>query len=113
MKTDFQVAPVYLKGTSRVQALLSPIFLVLAKSLLEHELCRAMDREAIENLSLYPEGPNYRHPIDRRLIDLFENVQRHLLRVRRRSPVVFTTQLSRLQRRVLCLLDMLKKCNDA
>ena len=109
LKTDFEVAPVYLKETSRIQALLCVYFLVLlAESLLERELRRAMDREAIESLPLYPEGRKCRHPTARRLIDLFEDVQRHSLQVGRRPAVVFMTQLNRLQRRVLRLLGMSK-----
>ena len=67
-----------------------------------------MDREAIDSLPLYPEGRKCRHPTARRLIDLFDDVQRHSLRVGRRPPVVFTTELSRLQRRLLRLLGMTK-----
>ncbi len=109
LKTDFEVAPVYLKEASRIQALLCVYFLVLlAESLLERELRRAMDREAIESLPMYPEGRKCRRPTARRLIDLFEDVQRHALQVERRSPLVFTTQLSRLQRRVLHCLECRK-----
>ena len=107
LKTDFEVAPVYLKEVSRIQALLCVYFLVLlTESLLERELRRAMDREAIASLPLYPEGRKCRRPTARRLIDLFEDVQRHSLRVGRRPPVVFTTELSQLQRRLLRLLGM-------
>ncbi len=107
LKTDFEVAPVYLKEASRIQALLCVYFLaLLTESLLERELRRAMDREAIESLPLYPEGRKCRRPTARGLIDLFEDVQRHSLQVGRRPPVVFTTQLSRLQRRLLRLLGM-------
>jgi transposase len=109
LKTDFEVAPVYLKETSRIQALLCVYFLVLlTESLLERELRRAMDRGAIESLPLYPEGRKCRRPSARRLIDLFDDVQRHSLRVGRRAPVDFTTELSRLQRRLLRLLGMTK-----
>ena len=82
MKTDFEVAPVYLKEASRIQALLCVYFLaLLTESLLERELRRAMDREAIASLPLYPEGRKCRRPTARRVIDLFEDVQRHSLRV--------------------------------
>jgi transposase len=109
LKTDFEVAPVYLKEVSRIQALLCVYFLVLlTESLLERELRRAMDREAIESLPLYPEGRKCRRPTARRVIDLFDDVQRHSLRVGRRPPVVFMTELSRLQRRLLRLLGMAK-----
>jgi transposase len=107
LKTDFEVAPVYLKEVSRIQALLCVYFLaILTESLLERQLRRAMDRGAIESLPLYPEGRKCRRPTARRVIDLFEDVQRHSLRVGRRPPVVFTTQLSRLQHRLLRLLGM-------
>ena len=114
LKTDFEVAPVYLKETSRIQALLCVYFLaLLTESLLERELRRAMDRAAIESLPLYPEGRKCCRPTARRLIDLFDDVQRHSLRVgRRRGPVVFTTELSKLQRRLLRLLGMTNVYDD-
>jgi transposase len=110
LKTDFEVAPVYLKEVSRIQALLCVYFLaLLTESLLERELRRAMDRDAIESLPLYPEGRKCRRPTARRVIDLFEDMQRHSLRAGRSRPsVVFTTELSRLQRRLLRLLGMAK-----
>jgi transposase len=109
LKTDFEVAPVFLKEASRIQALLCVYFLaLLTESLLERDLRRAMDREAIDSLPLYPEGRKCRHPTARRLIDLFDDVQRHSLRVGKRPPVVFTTELSRLQSRLLRLLGMAK-----
>jgi transposase len=114
LKTDFEVAPVYLKEVSRIQALLCVYFLaLLTESLLERELRRAMDRDAIESLPLYPEGRKCRRPTARRLIDLFEDMQRHSLRAGRlRPPVVFTTELSRLQRRLLRLLGMTDVYDD-
>jgi hypothetical protein len=110
MKTDFEVAPVYLKETSRIQALLCVYFLaLLTESLLERELRRAMDHEAIASLPMYPEGRKCTRPTARRLIDLFDDVQWHSLQVgRRREPVVFKTQLTKLQRQLLRLLGMTK-----
>ena len=53
LKTDFEVAPVYLKEASRIQALLCVCFLaLLTESLLERELRQAMACEAIDNLRL-------------------------------------------------------------
>jgi transposase len=107
LKTDFVVAPVYLKEVSRIQALLCVYFLaLLVESLLERELRRAMEREGMESLPLYPEGRACRRPTAREVIDLFEDVQRHELSAGRRPAVVFTTKLSRLQRRILRLLNM-------
>jgi transposase len=105
LKTDFVVAPVYLKETSRIQALLCVYFFaLLVEALLERELRRAMDGAGIESLPLYPEGRACRRPTARRVIELFEEVQRHELSTGNRRPVVFSTELTRLQRKVLRLL---------
>jgi transposase len=107
LKTDFVVAPVYLKETSRIQALLCVYFFVLlVEALLERELRRAMARAGIESLPLYPERRACRRPTARRVIDLFEDVQRHRLTSGKRPPVVFTTELTRVQRKILRLLGM-------
>jgi transposase len=109
LKTDFVVAPVFLKEVSRIQALLCVYFFaLLVESLLERELRRAMAREDIESLPLYPEGRACRRPTARRVIDLFEDVQRHELMTEDRTAVVFTTDLTRLQRTILRLLGMPK-----
>ncbi len=107
LKTDFAVAPVYLKEVSRIQALLCVYFLVLlVESLLERELRRAMERKGLESLPLYPEGRACRRPTARRVIDLYEDVQRHTLTNGKRPLEVFITELTRLQRRVLRLLGI-------
>jgi hypothetical protein len=97
----------YLKEVSRIQALLCVYFFaLLVESLLERELRRAMESEGIESLPLYPEGRACRRPTARKVIDLFEDVQRYELSAGHRPAVVFTTQLTRLQRRILRLLGM-------
>ena len=107
LKTDFVVAPVYLKEASRIQALLCVYFFVLlVESLLERELRRAMERSGIESLPLYPERRACRRPTARRVIDLFEDVQRHTLTSGEGPAMTFTTELTRLQRRVLRLLGI-------
>jgi hypothetical protein len=76
------------------------------ESLLERELRRAMGRAGVESLPFYPEVRACRRPTARRVIDLFEDVQRHELRTGRGTAAVFTTELTRLQRQVLRLLGM-------
>jgi transposase len=107
MKTDFVVAPVYLKETSRIQALLCLYFFVLlAESLLERELRRAMAKKGIESLPLYSEERACRRPSARRVIDLFEDMQRHTLSKGTEPPIEFVTELTPLQRKALRLLGM-------
>jgi transposase len=114
LKTDFAVAPVYLKEVSRIQALLCLYFFVLlVESLLERELRQAMVRTKVESLRLYPEGRACRYPTVRRLIEVFEDVQRHRLKVGSEPAVMFTTTLSPLQRTVLRLLDIPQSAYDA
>lgn len=109
LKTDFEVAPVYLQEVSRITALLCVYFFVLlVEALLERELRRAMARSDLESLPLYPEGRACRRPTARRVIDVFEEVQRHELSAEGQPPVSFTTDLTPLQRQVLRLLGMPK-----
>jgi transposase len=105
LKTDFRVAPVYLKDVSRIQSLLCVYFLVLlVEALLERELRQAMQREGIDSLPLYPEDRPCRRPTARRVIDLFDDIYRHTLPSPHGAPLVFVTELSKLQRRILKLL---------
>ena len=60
-----------------------------------------MEQNGMEDLPLYPESRPCRRPTARKLIDLFEDVQRHTLTSPAGPPVVFTTELTRLQRTVL------------
>ena len=107
LKTDFEVAPVYLKAVHRIQALLCVYFFaLLVEALLERHLRRAMQQHGIEALPLYPEGRPCRWPTARRLIDLFESVQRHTLAHRQRPAEVLVTDLTRLQRKLLRLLGL-------
>lgn len=107
LKSDFELAPVYLKSVHRIQALLCVYFFaLLVEALLERELRRAMEREEIEALPLYPEGRKCRWPTARRVIDLFESVQRHSLAHGKKSVEVLVTDLSRVQRRLLNLLGL-------
>ena len=81
---------------------------MLTESLLERELRWAMAREGIESLPLYPEGRACRRPTARRVIDLFEDVQRHKLLTEGRPAVDSMTDLTRLQCKILRLMGMPK-----
>jgi transposase len=107
LKTDFSVAPVYLKSVSRIQALMGVYFFVLiVQTLLERELRQAMQREKVESLPLYPEGRECRRPTTRKVLDLFEGVQRHELSISGQETEVMVTELSDPQKRILKLLGI-------
>jgi len=105
MKTDFAIAPVWLKDVKRVDALIGVYYLaLLTEALLERELRKAMEREGLESLPMYPEGRACRNPTARRLIDLFDPIQRHEIHQPGKAPTVIVTELTPLQRRLLRLL---------
>ncbi len=67
-KTDFVVAPVFLKEASRVHALRCVYFFALVvESLLEREVRRAREQTGTESLPLYPEDRPCRRPTARRI----------------------------------------------
>jgi transposase len=105
-KTDFEVAPVYLKEISRIQSLLCIYFFaLLIQTLLERELRRAMAAAKEQALPLYPEGRACSAPTARRVFDVFESVQRHELS-RDGTVETFVTDLTPVQREVLKLLRL-------
>lgn len=107
LKSDFAVAPVYLKAVHRIQALLTVYFFaLLVEALLERELREAMRRKGTESLPLYPEARACRWPTARRVLDVFAPVQRHVLTQGRRRSRTLVTTLTPLQRRLLTLLGL-------
>ncbi len=107
LKTDFAVAPVYLKEVRRIQGLLCMYFFALmVEALVERELRTAMQRHGLDSLPMYPENRPCRRPTTRRLIDLFAAVQRHEYLGRGGLPQVMVTELTPLQRRLLRLLGV-------
>jgi transposase len=107
-KTDFAVAPVYLKDIGRIQGLLAVYFFVLlVQTLLERELRRAMTREGLESLPLYPEGRACTRPTTYRVLEIFAPVQRHALTLPdQEEPQVMITELTPLQRQIIKLLGL-------
>ena len=115
LKTQFEVAPVFLKSVHRVVALLTIYYLaLLVQALVEREIRLAMKKERTESLPLYPEERQCKAPTTRRIIDLFENIQRHELQsTRAASSISFSTELSELQSEVLRLLRVPKSDYEA
>jgi transposase len=107
LKTDFVVAPVWLKDVGRIDALLHVYFIVLlVQALLERHVRQAMARAGMESMPLYAEGRPCRQPTTRRLLDLFEPVQRHTLEPVDGVATTSVTELTPVQRTVLRLLGL-------
>jgi transposase len=106
LKTDFCVAPVYLKSVTRIVGLLAIYFFALmVQSLLERELRQAMATQRIDSLPLYPEGRACVRPTTRHVLDVFESIARHTIsKVGRDDFERFTTELAPIHRMILKLL---------
>jgi transposase len=106
LKTDFRVAPVYLKSGHRIVGLLAVYFFALmVQALIERELRNAMASSGAESLPLYPEGRACRRPTTRQVFDVFEPLQRHTLFTTKTDEfTTFTTELSPIHTAILKLL---------
>jgi transposase len=106
-KTDFAVAPVFLKNVSRIQGLLAAYFFaLLVQTLLERELRQAMARAGEATLPLYPESRPCARPTTHRLIEVFSSIQRHEVRVGEGEPQVMVTKLTKTQHSIIRLLGL-------
>lgn len=104
LKTDFNVAPVYLKEVSRIESILCVYFLsLMIQTLLERELRRAMETSGVETLPLYPEGRPCRRPTARRVIDAMESLSRHELITDERDTMYLHTDPTPLQKQLMKL----------
>src|SRR3954447_13689343 len=104
-KTDFAVAPVFLKNVSRIQGLLAAYFFALVvQTLLERELRRAMERAGEATLPLYPEARPCARPTTHRLIEVFSSIQWHEVRIGEGQTQVMVTKLTQTQHPIIRLL---------
>jgi len=105
LKSVQNLAPMWLKNVSRIEALLFLYFVaLLVHALLEREVRRGMVRDKIESLPLYPEERECRAPSTERILDLFATLQRHRLRQGDRLVQVFEPELGALHEQLLALM---------
>jgi transposase len=99
-KSDYEVAPLYLKEVTRIQAMLAVYFFALMlQTLLERELRQSLRDSEYDSLPLYPEYRSCHAPTTRRIIDIFEPIQRHQL-TGDGDGETFVTQLTPLQAQI-------------
>jgi len=107
IKTVHEIAPVLLKNEGRIEALFFLYFVALfITALLERDLQRAMAREEIQELPLYPEERNTKRPTADQLLRLFSLLERHRLYQAGEEVQVFSPKLTDLQTQVLALLEV-------
>ena len=107
IKTVHEIAPVFLKDEGRIEALFTLyVIALLVQALIERELRRAMARDGIDDLPIYPEQRQCAHPTTEQVLRLFSLAERHQLRQHGRTVQLFDLSLTDLQRQVLALLGV-------
>lgn len=110
LKGPQEVAPVYLETPHRIEALLLCHFLaMLAEALIEREIRASMKTQGLAGIPLYPELRNCPAPSAPRILEIFNDLQRHELHDANNEDEAIQTfepDLSDLQLQVLNLLHV-------
>lgn len=107
LKTVHEIAPVFLKNEGRIEAFFFLYFLaLLMQALIEREVRRAMQREGIAELALYPEDRASRQPTAEQILRLFSLVMRHTVLEGDQVIRIPEPDLTPLQKQVLHLLGI-------
>ena len=106
-KTVHEIAPALLKNEGRIEALFFLYFLALfVQALIERELRRAMERDGIQELLLYPEERECKRPSTDQVLRLFTHATRNNLVQDGSIVQTFEVKLTELQKQVLMLLGL-------
>jgi len=106
LKTELEIAPVYLKKPRRVAGLIHAYFIALALvSLIERQVRLAMQQRKIESLPLLPEGRETETPTAARILEAFTDVCWYEFE-RNGETVAFPITLTALQTQLLDFLDV-------
>ena len=104
LKSEMEVAPVYLKKPHRAAGLLHATFLAMTlDALIERTLRQGMQRAGIETLPILPEGRPTKTPTTARLLEMFSDVCWYEFQ-RGGETITFPISLSPLQKQLLRLL---------
>src|SRR5665648_1266178 len=96
-----------LETAHRIEALLLCHFLaMLTEALIEREIRAAMKAQGLTGIPLYPELRNCPAPSAPRILEIFDDVQRHQLIDNGQTVQTFEPELTDLQQQVLDLLHI-------
>jgi hypothetical protein len=106
LKGPQEVAPVYLETSHRIEALLLCHFLaMLTEALFEREIRTSMKTEGLTGIPLYPDCATAL-PQAPRILEIFNDVQRHQVISQDQIVQTLQPQLTPLQQQVLDLLHI-------
>lgn len=107
LKNTLEIPPAYLKNISRLEAFLFLSYVgVTVHALMERELRNAMQARQLKGLRLYPEDRQCPAPTIVRIIEVFGNLQRHILSAEATTVQRFDPQLTKLQKQIIALLGV-------
>jgi transposase len=105
-KTVYGIAPVLLKNITRVEALLFVFFIaLLVQSVIEREIRLNMKKDGLKSIPIYPEKRQCTSPTTDKVLNLFNNIQRHHLTDAGVLVKTFNPKLNEVQ---VLILDLLK-----
>lgn len=105
-KSEYGVAPIFLKTPRRVVALLHVYFVaIMLSALLERQVRSAMRRHGLEKISILPEGRATATPTTPRILEHFADVSWHAFREGDRS-IQFPVELTPVASVLLGLADV-------
>jgi len=106
LKTDLEIAPVYLKKPRRAAGLLHAYFIALVvASLIEREVRTGMQHRGLKTLALLPEHRRTPTPTWPRILEAFRDVRWYEVELRG-EVMAFPIELTQLQRTLLELLGV-------
>jgi len=106
LKTDHEIAPVYLKKPKRVAGLIHAYFIAIAaSSLIERQVRKSMVEEKISALPLLPEGRMTKTPTAMRILEAFSDLCWYEFEGTK-EQAVFPIKASALQKKLLRLLGL-------
>jgi transposase len=106
-KSVLEIAPVFLKNNTRIEALMLVYFIAqLIAALIERTVRHNMARRAIKHIPILPEGRYSKTPTYEQILGTFEGCTKNELYEHDQFLKAFVTPLTEIQRIVLELLDI-------
>ncbi len=108
LKTELEVAPVFLKKPARILALLDLVILALSiATLMERDLRQGMKRQGLKSIPLYPEERECQHPTAHSIMRAFQTVEKFELMDQDNNLIgYFPPKLTPLQKQILDLMKV-------
>jgi transposase len=106
LKSELEVAPVYLKKPRRAAGLVHAVFLaIMVDALIERKLRKSMAAAGIDSLPILPEGRPSKAPTTARLLEMFSGIAWYEF-AQNEETVIFPLKLTPLQVQLLKLLEI-------